>query len=511
MPTTRISTATSGSSQFRRRKGSRTRAKPRARKVIGIPHPSAGNHNGGTVAFGPDGKMYLATGDGGGACDDPRTPRTRARCWASCCGSSPNRSGGYSNPGDNPFVGSATRGEIYALGLRNPFRFSFDEATRTIVIGDVGQSAWEEVDYGTLHGVRGANFGWNAFEGSERGTCGSFSSPPPKDHQGPIHQYGHSGAGHTGCAITGGVVVRNRKLRKLDGRYVFADYCTGQLRSLVPELGGAERERAAGLRIPHPTSFSNGRHGRLYVTSQDGAVFEIKQAPTSRARAGEEPRRRAGDGRGGFEADRIAHFKMPVYVHGPKGANGLIFVVEQRGVIRMIKDGRKLGGKFLDIRGRVGHGHERGLLSVAFSPSYRKNRRFYVFYTDSGGDLRIEEYKRSRSNPRKARAGSARRCSRSSTAPTTTTTAASCSSAPTASCTYRPVTGAAPPTRASTRRTRRACSARSCGSIRAEAGASATRCPPATRSWAAGDARRSTRSASAIRSASPSTAIAGGS
>jgi len=117
----------------------------------------------------------------------------------------------------------------------------------------------------------------------------------------------------------------------------------------------------------------------------------------------------ARDGRGGFELKPLASFKDPIYVHGPSGAGGLVFVVEQRGVIRMIKGGKRLAGKFLDIRGRVEAGGERGLLSVAFSPAYRRNGRLYVFFTDGDGDLRVEEYRRSRRGPRDAREASARR------------------------------------------------------------------------------------------------------
>ncbi len=394
--------------QYRRRKDSKTRAKSRPRGVIEVQHRGAPNHNGGTVAFGPDGHMYLGTGDGGGGCDSFGNGQNRGSLLGKLLRIDPKPAGGYTVPADNPFLGSATRDEIYSLGLRNPFRFSFDRATKTIAIGDVGQSTWEEVDYESLQTARGANFGWNTFEGTEPAGCGGDpSSPTPAEHSGPIHQYGHSGPGYTGCSITGGVVVRDRGLPTLYGRYVFADYCAGELRSLVPGLEGAAGERGTGLDLGNPTSFAKGRRGRLYATSRSGQLYRIKAAAAATSGAGNN--KRAGDGRGGFKADPIASFDSPVYVHGPEGAGGLVFVVEQRGVIRMIKDGKKLGGKFLDIHRRVQSGGERGLLSVAFSPAYRKNRRFYVFYTDGGGDLRVEEYKRSRNNARDAKEGSARK------------------------------------------------------------------------------------------------------
>ena len=117
---------------------------------------------------------------------------------------------------------------------------------------------------------------------------------------------------------------------------------------------------------------------------------------------------RAGDGRGGFRLKKIGNFDSPVYVNGPKGANGLLFVVEQRGVIRLVKGGHKLGGAFLDIHDKVSSGGERGLLSVAFPRSYTRSHRFYVFFTGRKGDLTVQEYRTSRRNPRKARRGSAR-------------------------------------------------------------------------------------------------------
>ena len=390
-------------SQYRRTKDTKRRAKNRPRPVIEIPHRDAGNHNGGTVAFGPDGHMYLGTGDGGGGCDSFGNAQDGGSLLGKLLRIDPRRKGGYTIPAGNPFTGSGIRDEIYALGLRNPFRFSFDRRGGTIAIGDVGQGSWEEVDFGAVRAAAGANFGWNTFEGTHDAGCGADGAPILRGHTPPIHEYPHSGAEHTGCSITGGVVVRDRDLPTLYGRYVFADFCTGDLRSLVAGPGGASDEGSVGVRIPNPTSFASGRRGRLYATSQAGGLYRIEAAP-------ERPRRPlAGDGRGGFKADAIARFESPTYVHGPSGARGLVFVVEQRGTIRMIKDGKRLGGKFLDIRNRVQSGGERGLLSVAFSPVYRKNRRFYVFYTDRRGDLVVAELKASRKNPRNAREGSHRR------------------------------------------------------------------------------------------------------
>lgn len=277
-------------SQYRRAKDSKFRAKTRPRPVIEIPHRDAGNHNGGTVAFGPDGHMYIATGDGGGGCDSFGNAQDQGSLLGKLLRVDPKAKRGYTIPADNPFRGGGAEPEILANGLRNPFRFSFDGPTNTIVIGDVGQGSWEEIDYETLQTVRGANFGWNVFEGDRDAGCGS-EFPAPEPHAGPIHQYPHDGGGHSGCSVTGGVVVRDRQLPSLYGRYVFADFCTGDLRSLIPELDGAVDEKSVGIGVPNPTSFASGRRGRLYATSQAGELYRVVAAGQQR---------RAGDGRGGF-------------------------------------------------------------------------------------------------------------------------------------------------------------------------------------------------------------------
>ena len=279
-------------SQYRRSRDSNVRAKSRPRPVIEIPHGDAGNHNGGTVAFGPDGHMYLATGDGGGGCDSFDNAQDQQSLLGKLLRIDPKRGRGYTIPAGNPFSGSAARDEIYANGLRNPFRFSFDAASDAIVIGDVGQGSWEEIDYESLAGARGANFGWNTYEGDHDANCGSDRrTPSPGDHSGPIHEYPHDGSGHSGCAVTGGVVVRDRQLRSLYGRYVYADYCAGDLRSLIPDPGGARDDKSSGIGLANPTSFLSGRRGRLYATSQRGELFRVAAA-AQRPSRGERPRRK---------------------------------------------------------------------------------------------------------------------------------------------------------------------------------------------------------------------------
>jgi glucose/arabinose dehydrogenase len=266
-------------SQFRRRKDSRTQTTGRPRKVIEIPHREAGNHNGGTVAFGPDGLMYLGTGDGGSGCDPPGNAQDRDSLLGKLLRIEPRRKRGYRIPADNPFAETAGRDEIYSLGLRNPYRFSFDEQADAIAIGDVGQSALEEVDYLRLGAARGANFGWDRFEGTELAGCGNDDGSPTRaDHVGPIHQYGHDGPGYTGCSITGGSVARDPKLETLYGRYVFADFCNGRLRSLIPAADGARDERSVGVELDGPTALVNGRRGRLYATALSGGLYRLLAA-----------------------------------------------------------------------------------------------------------------------------------------------------------------------------------------------------------------------------------------
>jgi glucose/arabinose dehydrogenase len=215
------------------------------RKVIEIPHPGASNHNGGTIAFGKDGHLYLATGDGG---VNASNAQDRGSLLGKLLRIDPRRhGGGHTSPRTNPFVGRRGDNEIFALGLRNPFRWTFNG--RRIAIGDVGESTWEEVDYETPRSLRAANFGWPRFEGDHR----SGGGRKPRNYRPPIFEYRH---GARGNVITGGLVVRDSRLRRLRGRYLYADYSVGQLRSFVPRLKGARRDRRVGINVQNPASFT---------------------------------------------------------------------------------------------------------------------------------------------------------------------------------------------------------------------------------------------------------------
>lgn len=252
-------------SEFKRNKGNPLRAAERSRRdLLDIRHRSAANHNGGQVEWGPDGRLYIATGDGG-------TGGAPAQDKGSLLGKilriNPLRRQGpgpYSTPNDNPYAGRPGKDEIFSRGLRNPFRFSF--AGRKIVIGDVGESRAEEVDYERLRGARGANFGWPNYEGNEL-----FQGPALQNHDRPIHTYSHSGGR---CGIIGGYVVRDRGLGSLRGRYLYGDLCTGQIRSLKPRLGGARGDRATGLQRAGLVSFGEDARNNVYVVA-GGSVYRV--------------------------------------------------------------------------------------------------------------------------------------------------------------------------------------------------------------------------------------------
>jgi hypothetical protein len=171
-------------------------------------------------------------------------------------------------PADNPFVGRpGARPEICNYGLRNPWRFSFDRRTQALVIADVGQSSQEEIDYRTAGEVCGNNFGWSAFEGTER--FDPDASAP--DAVPPILTYGRD----RGCSVTGGYVVRDPELPQLNGRYVYGDYCEPTLRSLIPASPGARGDRSLGLRVESLVSFGEDAGGHVYAISLSGPVYRI--------------------------------------------------------------------------------------------------------------------------------------------------------------------------------------------------------------------------------------------
>ncbi len=262
--------------EFRRRTPTRASFGSR-REVIRIPHSENSNHNGGQLQFLGD-LLYFATGDGGSGGDPPNNAQNKNVLLGKLLRIDPRASGDrpYSVPNSNPFVGQGGADEIYSYGLRNPFRFSFDTTRKQprIAIGDVGQNRFEELDYLTVGRANGANFGWDAFEGFSKYDEESGDTPDPGGTVKPIFAYGRARGGSS-CTIIGGYVVRDRRLKGLRGRYVYADLCEGQLRSLVPHLKRASGDRRLGLRVESPSSFGEDQQGRLYVTSLEGPVFRL--------------------------------------------------------------------------------------------------------------------------------------------------------------------------------------------------------------------------------------------
>lgn len=260
------------------KRGSATRAAAGSqRQVIVVPHPVNSNHNGGQMQF-LDELLYLGTGDGGSGGDPPNNAQNKDVLLGKLLRIDPRPAAGqpYSTPSTNPFVGKPGRDEIYSLGLRNPFRFSFDTVSAAqprIAIGDVGQSQFEEIDYTTVAAASGANFGWDALEGFDPYRDENSGTTDPGGTVKPIFAYPHSRGGS--CSVTGGYVVADPSLRSLYKRYVYADFCEGELRSLVPNLKRASGDRKLGLAVASPSSFGEDEAHHLYVTSLEGPVFRL--------------------------------------------------------------------------------------------------------------------------------------------------------------------------------------------------------------------------------------------
>jgi len=245
------------------------------RNLLTIAHPEENNHNGGQLQFGPEGMLYAATGDGGGQDDEHHNAQSTSSLLGKILRIDP-RPGAllpYTVPASNPFALAAPFDTIWSLGLRNPYRFSFDRATGAMLIGDVGQGDREEVDLapGPLAG-QGWNYGWNCVEGTipGPGTDPECATPPPGGYAAPLFEYDHSGP-EGPCAIVGGYVVRDRNLGDLYGRYLYGDYCGEQLRSFALSAPGAS-DRGEGIGVAQLTSFGEDSCGRLYTAQEGGRV-----------------------------------------------------------------------------------------------------------------------------------------------------------------------------------------------------------------------------------------------
>jgi glucose/arabinose dehydrogenase len=233
------------------------------RKIIEINQTGPINHNGGTVAIASNGLLYAATGDGGNYLHPSHAPQHKNSLLGKLIRIDPRpgkHGRHYRVPKGNPYVGKPGRDAIYARGLRNPFRFSIDR--KRILIGDVGEDRREEVDAMPVRKARGANFGWPIYEGTLRFRHGHIRHPVK-----PIFQYPHEGGA---CAITGGVVIRDKRLRGLRGRYIYGDYCSGEIRTFRLKHGRARKDRALNVRRANgPVAFGVDGRQRVYVVELD--------------------------------------------------------------------------------------------------------------------------------------------------------------------------------------------------------------------------------------------------
>jgi hypothetical protein len=285
--------------EYRRSRPTFARASSR-RAVLEAPAPEGyTNHNGGQLLFRGH-LLYSGIGDG----MDPGDLFNYAQSLGNLRGKiiridpRPSKGGKpYRVPRKNPFVGRPGRDEIYSYGLRNPYRFSFQEvkgAPDRLLVGDVGENRFEEIDYEDLRWAWAGNFGWDAFEGESpydaSGPCGIFcpngDTPDPGNTLKPIHTYPHGPR----CAVIAGYVVRDPALKQLRGRFLYSDYCGGRIRSFKPRLGGAVDDRPVGVRIPPGrfgglmTSFGEDTLHRIYAVTTNGPVYRLVPHPGTKAR-----------------------------------------------------------------------------------------------------------------------------------------------------------------------------------------------------------------------------------
>lgn len=233
------------------------------------PYP---NHNGGQIAFGPDGMLYIALGDGGSGGDPDGNGQKLDTLLGKILRIDPSSGDPYAIPPDNPFVDDENaKGEIWSYGLRNPWRFSFDAENGDLLIGDVGQNAWEEIDWAPGDSKGGENYGWGEMEGTHPFEDGA----EPENHTPPVHEYGRD---DLACSVTGGYVYRGEKIPDLQGQYLFSDYCDGTVRGLKIEDGKVTEETDLGVNGGEVVSFVQGGDNELYVLDLGGAVSRIDPA-----------------------------------------------------------------------------------------------------------------------------------------------------------------------------------------------------------------------------------------
>jgi glucose/arabinose dehydrogenase len=253
-------TGEGGHTRISRFQASGTSADSASENVLLIIEQPYQNHNGGALAFGPDGYLYAGLGDGGNGGDPHKNGQNINSLLGKILRLDVNNGDKYSIPSDNPFGN-----EVWAYGLRNPWRISFDRTTGDLWIGDVGQGQWEEIDYLPAGLEGGANFGWSVMEGNH-----AFDSEPQSGMLLPATEYSHA---EGGCSVTGGYVYRGT-IPEWNGVYVYGDYCSGKIWALILSNGQWQSQVMfeTNLRI---TSFGQDESGEIYLASDDGNLYRL--------------------------------------------------------------------------------------------------------------------------------------------------------------------------------------------------------------------------------------------
>jgi glucose/arabinose dehydrogenase len=239
-----------------------------ARLIIAIDQPQA-NHNGGQILFAPDGKLLIGMGDGGGGGDPQNHGQNPATLLGDLLRLDVDAGNPYAIPPDNPFVASTQyRHEIWATGLRNPWRFSIDRTENILYVADVGQGQWEEINAVPVSAAA-INYGWRIMEGAH---CFIVATCAQTGLTLPVHEYSHD----EGCSVTGGHVYRGSAIPGIIGHYFYSDYCTGFLRSFRLSNGVATDHRTWDVgNLSQITSFGQGADNELYIVSQNGRVYRL--------------------------------------------------------------------------------------------------------------------------------------------------------------------------------------------------------------------------------------------
>lgn len=245
-------------------------ADPASGQVLFAQPDFAPNHNGGMLAFGPDGYLYVGLGDGGGGGDPQANGQNRSALLGKLLRLDVGGDEPYTIPPDNPWPNGEeqARPEVWAYGLRNPWRFSFDRATGDLYIGDVGQNAYEEIDFQPAGSGGGQNYGWNTREGLH---CFRANDCQSSDMVDPIGEYAHD----QGCSVTGGYVYRGAAFPSLQGLYIYGDYCSGAIWSLSRDAAGQWQQRKLLDSRVSISSFGEDAAGELYVIDLGGELYRV--------------------------------------------------------------------------------------------------------------------------------------------------------------------------------------------------------------------------------------------